>query len=95
MPSADSYSVFDVATLNTRRTPFQKQPELLFCLVGKSLAAIGLGAEPPSHTSVRQTVSKMLPNKSSKIAAVIADPDSENTSFTSMAGSPGSIYQPG
>ncbi|GJS01639.1 hypothetical protein Tco_0318147 [Tanacetum coccineum] len=49
---------------------------------GKSLAAIGLGPEPPSHTS-------------SKIAAVVADPDSENTSFTSMAGSPGSIYQPG
>ncbi|GJU91786.1 hypothetical protein Tco_1304209 [Tanacetum coccineum] len=49
---------------------------------GKSLAAIGLGPEPPSHTS-------------SKISAVVADPASENTSFTSMAGSPGSIYQPG
>ncbi|GKB10439.1 hypothetical protein Tco_0844362 [Tanacetum coccineum] len=36
MPSAHSYSVLDVATLNTRRTPFQKQPELLFFLVGLS-----------------------------------------------------------
>ncbi|GKB22142.1 hypothetical protein Tco_0856065 [Tanacetum coccineum] len=36
MPSADSYSALDVATLNTRRTPFQKQPELLLCLVGLS-----------------------------------------------------------
>ncbi|GKD77476.1 hypothetical protein Tco_1340097 [Tanacetum coccineum] len=33
--------------------------------------------------------------RSSKIAAVVADPDSENTSFTSMVGSPGNIYQPG
>ncbi|GJT89564.1 hypothetical protein Tco_1078409 [Tanacetum coccineum] len=32
--------------------------------------------------------------RSSKIAAVVADPDSENTSFTSMARSLGSIYQP-
>ncbi|GJX98808.1 hypothetical protein Tco_0355827 [Tanacetum coccineum] len=49
---------------------------------GKSLAAIGLGLEPPSYTS-------------SKIAAVVTDPESENTSFTSMAESPKSIYQPG
>ncbi|GKD70361.1 hypothetical protein Tco_1324451 [Tanacetum coccineum] len=33
MPPADSYSVLDVTTLNTRRTPFEKQPELLLCLV--------------------------------------------------------------
>ncbi|GJR60639.1 hypothetical protein Tco_1502801 [Tanacetum coccineum] len=33
--------------------------------------------------------------QSSKIAAVVADPDYENSSFTSMAGSPRSIYQPG
>ncbi|GKB72924.1 hypothetical protein Tco_0934336 [Tanacetum coccineum] len=36
MPSADSYSALDVATLNTCRTPFQKQPKLLLCLVGLS-----------------------------------------------------------
>ncbi|GKE40645.1 hypothetical protein Tco_1464050 [Tanacetum coccineum] len=36
MPPEDSYSALDVATLNTRRTPIQKQPELLLCLVGKS-----------------------------------------------------------
>nr|GEW25774.1 hypothetical protein [Tanacetum cinerariifolium] len=34
MPSADSYSAVVVATLNTRRTPIQKQPEALLCLVG-------------------------------------------------------------
>ncbi|GJX38736.1 hypothetical protein Tco_0252039 [Tanacetum coccineum] len=33
--------------------------------------------------------------QSSKGAAVAGDPESENTSFTSMAGSPGNIYQPG
>nr|GFD11314.1 hypothetical protein [Tanacetum cinerariifolium] len=32
--------------------------------------------------------------RSSKGAAVAGDPESENTSFTSMAGSPESIYQP-
>ncbi|GJS19895.1 hypothetical protein Tco_0448527 [Tanacetum coccineum] len=76
---------------------------------GKSLAVIGLGPEPPSHTTVQQSVSNPDPlsyaepqpipeqdvAQSSKIAADVADPDSENTSFTSMAGSPGSIYQPG
>ncbi|GKC40524.1 hypothetical protein Tco_1052908, partial [Tanacetum coccineum] len=36
MPSADSYSATDVAILNTHRTPIQKQPELLLCLVGLS-----------------------------------------------------------
>ncbi|GJY77509.1 hypothetical protein Tco_0482625 [Tanacetum coccineum] len=75
---------------------------------GKSLAAMGLGPEPPSHTSVRQSVSdpdplsyaepQPIPDQdiaqSSKEAEIAADPDSENTSFASMAGSPGSIYQP-
>ncbi|GJY34970.1 hypothetical protein Tco_0420348 [Tanacetum coccineum] len=36
MPPADSYSALDVTTLNTRRTPIQKQPELLLCLVALS-----------------------------------------------------------
>ncbi|GJS36131.1 hypothetical protein Tco_0534513 [Tanacetum coccineum] len=36
MPSADSYSAADVATLDTHRTPIQKQPETLLCLVGLS-----------------------------------------------------------
>ncbi|GKA89143.1 hypothetical protein Tco_0810955, partial [Tanacetum coccineum] len=36
MPSADSYSAADVTILNTHRTPIQKQPELLLCLVGLS-----------------------------------------------------------
>ncbi|GKB13843.1 hypothetical protein Tco_0847766 [Tanacetum coccineum] len=36
MPSADTYFALDVVTLNTRRTPIQKQPKLLLCLVGLS-----------------------------------------------------------
>ncbi|GJZ81516.1 hypothetical protein Tco_0646510, partial [Tanacetum coccineum] len=227
MPSVDSYSALDVATLNTRRTPFQKQPELLLCLVGLSRryflgddvyptflndddremdlfnlisapnpAKVKTGTRPraahevplltatasrviemedPVATSTSSETPSVMekspldyssedlppiitnkgetedqapvvasqeeppvnkrrrkrdqsavegnapPNvlrkdhafvhpaqdtrggevsschrvRSSKIAAVVADPDSENTSFTSMAGSPGSIYQPG
>ncbi|GKC33646.1 hypothetical protein Tco_1046030 [Tanacetum coccineum] len=59
---------------------------------GKSLAAIGLGPEPPSHTTVQQSVSNPDPlsyaepqpipeqdvAQSSKIAAVVADPYFEN-----------------
>ncbi|GJZ27427.1 hypothetical protein Tco_0571680 [Tanacetum coccineum] len=36
MPSADTYFALDVVTLDTRRTPIQKQLELLLCLVGLS-----------------------------------------------------------
>ncbi|GKC17868.1 hypothetical protein Tco_1014650, partial [Tanacetum coccineum] len=36
MPSADSYSAADVTTLDTHRTPIQKQPELLLCLCSES-----------------------------------------------------------
>ncbi|GKB63666.1 hypothetical protein Tco_0919852, partial [Tanacetum coccineum] len=36
MPIAGSYSPEDVMLLNTRRTPIQKQPEALLCLVGLS-----------------------------------------------------------
>ncbi|GJX96255.1 hypothetical protein Tco_0352053 [Tanacetum coccineum] len=36
MPSADSYSMADITTLNTHHTPIQKQPEALLCLVGLS-----------------------------------------------------------
>ncbi|GJT35326.1 hypothetical protein Tco_0925745 [Tanacetum coccineum] len=36
MPVAGSYSPEDVVVLNTRRTPIQKQPEALLCLVGLS-----------------------------------------------------------
>ncbi|GJT40047.1 hypothetical protein Tco_0939912 [Tanacetum coccineum] len=35
-PQANTYSVVDVATLDTHRTPFQKQPEELLYLVGLS-----------------------------------------------------------
>ncbi|GKC85901.1 hypothetical protein Tco_1141618 [Tanacetum coccineum] len=36
MPTANSYSTADVTVLDTRRTPIQKQPEALLCLVGLS-----------------------------------------------------------
>ncbi|GJV27061.1 hypothetical protein Tco_1383509 [Tanacetum coccineum] len=36
MPPADSYSLVNVTTLNTHRTPIQKQPEVLLCIVGLS-----------------------------------------------------------
>nr|GEU96252.1 hypothetical protein [Tanacetum cinerariifolium] len=36
MPAANTYSRADVAVLNTRRTPIQKQLETLLCLVGLS-----------------------------------------------------------
>ncbi|GKD80605.1 hypothetical protein Tco_1347444 [Tanacetum coccineum] len=36
MPSADYYFAADVTALNTHRTPIQKQPEALLCLVGLS-----------------------------------------------------------
>ncbi|GKC49650.1 hypothetical protein Tco_1072395 [Tanacetum coccineum] len=43
-----------------------------------------------------QSLSKILPSKSSKKAAVVEDPDSEkSTSFKSIGGLAGSIYQPG
>ncbi|GKB61173.1 hypothetical protein Tco_0917359 [Tanacetum coccineum] len=59
---------------------------------GKSLAAIGLGADPPFYTSVTKDTPAALQSE----AAVVEDPDSEkSTSFTSMGGSPGSIYQSG
>ncbi|GJU46472.1 hypothetical protein Tco_1203738 [Tanacetum coccineum] len=35
-PKANTYSVVDVATLDTHRTPIQKQPDELLCLVGLS-----------------------------------------------------------
>ncbi|GKB86578.1 hypothetical protein Tco_0958850 [Tanacetum coccineum] len=36
MPTANSYSAVDMIVLDTRRTPIQKQPEALLCLVGLS-----------------------------------------------------------
>nr|GEU53483.1 transposase (putative), gypsy type [Tanacetum cinerariifolium] len=36
MPAANTYSRADMAVLKTRRTPIQKQPETLLCLVGLS-----------------------------------------------------------
>ncbi|GKB29461.1 hypothetical protein Tco_0868862 [Tanacetum coccineum] len=168
MPVEGTHSMKDVVLLNTRRTPIQKQPELLLCLVGlsrryflrddvgncdgankgrrkkdkseteasappkvlridhasvrpgpnthggKSLAAIGLGAcfTVPTPTPQKTPVDVIEPDplsyarpqsvpeqdiaRSSKGAVVAGDTDSEkSTSFTSLAGSPNGIYQPG
>ncbi|GJZ92985.1 hypothetical protein Tco_0665050 [Tanacetum coccineum] len=52
MPPADSYSALDVTTLNTRRTPIRKQPELLLCLrwtcliSAPNLAKVKTGTRP-------------------------------------------------
>ncbi|GJW16683.1 gypsy type transposase [Tanacetum coccineum] len=77
---------------------------------GKSLAAMGLGVDTPSHPPVQQNVSDPNPlsyawpqpipepdiAQSSKGATVAGDPESEkSSSFTSFAGSPCGIYQPG
>ncbi|GJR91458.1 hypothetical protein Tco_0215469 [Tanacetum coccineum] len=71
---------------------------------GKSLALVGLETgstfpvpgpqEIPADASDPDPLSYANP-QSSRGAAVEGDPESENTSFTSMAGSPGNIYQPG
>ncbi|GJT88469.1 hypothetical protein Tco_1070186 [Tanacetum coccineum] len=77
---------------------------------GKSLATMGVGADTPSPMPIQQSVSDPDPlsyarpqptpepdiAQSSKGATVAGDPDSEkSSSFTSFAGSPGGIYQPG
>nr|GFD21437.1 hypothetical protein [Tanacetum cinerariifolium] len=36
MPATGTYSVEAVRALDTHRTPIQKQPEMLLCLVGLS-----------------------------------------------------------
>nr|GEW59036.1 hypothetical protein [Tanacetum cinerariifolium] len=69
---------------------------------GKSLASMGLETgstfpvptpqETPADVSDPDPLS--FSNPSSKGAVVAGDPESENTSFTSMVGSPESIYQP-
>ncbi|GJS95904.1 hypothetical protein Tco_0802872 [Tanacetum coccineum] len=52
--------------------------------------------DPLSYAKPQPSPSKTLPSKSSKKAAIVEDSDAEKSAFfTSMAGSPGSIYQPG
>ncbi|GJW14242.1 hypothetical protein Tco_0018375 [Tanacetum coccineum] len=67
---------------------------------GKSLASVGLetGSTFPVLAPQEIPADASDPGRyyiSSKGAAVAGDPESENTSFTSMAGSPRDIYQPG
>ncbi|GJX38478.1 hypothetical protein Tco_0251781 [Tanacetum coccineum] len=71
---------------------------------GKYLAIVGLETgstfpipapqEIPADVSDPGPLSYANP-QSSRGVAVARDPESENTSFASMAGSPGNIYQPG
>ncbi|GJY34119.1 hypothetical protein Tco_0418588 [Tanacetum coccineum] len=46
MPPTDSYSALDATTLNIRRTPIQKQPKLLLCLVGLKMDLFNLISAP-------------------------------------------------
>ncbi|GKE38091.1 hypothetical protein Tco_1461496, partial [Tanacetum coccineum] len=80
---------------------------------GKSLALVGLetgstfpvpapqeiiaDASDPDPLSYAnpQSIPERDVAQSSRGAAAAVDPESENTSFTSMVGSPGNIYQPG
>ncbi|GJZ78820.1 hypothetical protein Tco_0643657 [Tanacetum coccineum] len=147
MPVEGTYSVEDVELLNTRRTPIQRQPEFLLCLIGLSrryflgddvyptflyddgreMDLFNLFSTPnPAtvKTSTRPRAAHEVPllttttsrvidmedvvatstssgtpsamEKSSKGATVAGDPESKkSSSFTSFAGSPCGIYQPG
>ncbi|GJZ61583.1 hypothetical protein Tco_0617720 [Tanacetum coccineum] len=51
MPVEGTYSVEDVALLNTRQTPIQRQPELLLCLVGLSRRFLEMMCIPRFYTT--------------------------------------------
>nr|GEY85466.1 hypothetical protein [Tanacetum cinerariifolium] len=88
MPVENTYSPEAVRILNTHRTPIQKQPEALLCLVGLSHRYYLGGEVYPTFLHDDDC------GGSSKGAAAAGDPESENTSFASMVGSPESIYRP-
>ncbi|GJY73529.1 hypothetical protein Tco_0477960 [Tanacetum coccineum] len=105
MPLEGTYSVEDVAILNARRTPIQKQPETLIRLVGLAeiLPEMDLGREQ-SDQSASSTCSNAsgarapfsvyaAPRRSSKGTTAAGGPEPDPTSPT-MVVSPGSIYQP-
>nr|GFA41728.1 hypothetical protein [Tanacetum cinerariifolium] len=60
---------------------------------GKSLASMGLETGSTFPVPTPQKTPADVSDPSSKRAAVVGDPESENTSFTSMVESPKSIYQ--
>ncbi|GJU35199.1 hypothetical protein Tco_1183553 [Tanacetum coccineum] len=53
MTPANSYSMVDVTTLNTRRTPIQKQLEALLCLIGLSRNYLLGDDDTPNPSKVR------------------------------------------
>ncbi|GKD43602.1 hypothetical protein Tco_1268247 [Tanacetum coccineum] len=50
MPIEGTYSMEDVALLNTRRTPIQRQPEFLLCLIGLLTMDLNLISAPNPAT---------------------------------------------
>ncbi|GKB49440.1 hypothetical protein Tco_0900193 [Tanacetum coccineum] len=92
MPSADSYSTADMTTLNTRRTPIQKQPEALLCLVGLSRNYF-LGDDCPEcyqgETGTRPRTAHEVPLLTATVSHVT---DMEDTIATSeSSGTPSTI----
>nr|GFA48825.1 hypothetical protein [Tanacetum cinerariifolium] len=91
MPANGTYSVEAVRALDTHRTPIQKQPEMLLCLVGAPTDVSDPDpltfADAPSHNPV--TVAQ-----SSKGVAAAGKPKSENVSSPAKVGSPRSVYRP-
>ncbi|GKC51002.1 hypothetical protein Tco_1073747, partial [Tanacetum coccineum] len=107
VPSAENTATAEVVLeLNLEKETTAKEPPVNKRCRKRDQSAVE-GNAPPNvlrkdHASVHPVqdtrggeVSSCHRVRSSKIAVVVADPDSKNTSFTSMAGSPGSIYQPG
>nr|GEV92573.1 hypothetical protein [Tanacetum cinerariifolium] len=88
MPAKDTYSAEAVTILKTHRTPIQKQSEALLCLVGLSRRYF---LRDDVYLTFLHDDDR---DRSFKGAAVAVDSKSKNTSFTSMVGSPESIYQP-
>nr|GEV12467.1 hypothetical protein [Tanacetum cinerariifolium] len=92
MPAANTYYRADMAVLNTRRTPIQKQPETLLCLVGLNMGLFNLiSALNPSKVKadLHPRVAHEAPLLTATVSRVIdmEDPNVETESF----GTPSSI----
>ncbi|GKC15967.1 hypothetical protein Tco_1012749 [Tanacetum coccineum] len=86
MSPADSYSALDVTTLNTRRSPIQKQHELLLCLVGLKMDLFNLiSASNPAKvkTETRPRTAHEVPLLIAKANRVIDIEDTTGASGSS------------
>ncbi|GKD86198.1 hypothetical protein Tco_1357352 [Tanacetum coccineum] len=90
MLAGDTYSVEDVVLLNTRRTPIQKQPELLLCLVEMDLFNLISTPNPAIvKTGTRQRAAHEVPLLTATTSRVIDMEDMVATSTSS--GTPAAI----